>query len=193
TLCRRSSRRGVSAALSSLRVSVSLRLAVGCCALMSAPDAVAVVGEGVLLCGRGVVAVGAGVGIAAMPVVEGIVAGGGVVVRRGRVAGRRRVVRVRRAIIGRRGVGGSACFGVPGASHAVVGHWLVGLRGVDGVDGPVAGRVTGPGGFAGGVVIAIAVVVADVAALGHGPGVRRFRVVGGEVGGVAVLRVVGAG
>src|SRR5690606_22832326 len=102
-------------------------------------------------------------------------------------------VRVRRAIIGRRGVGGSACFGVPGASHAVGVHWLVGLRGVDGVVGPVAGRVTGPGGFAGGVVIAIAVVVADVAALGLGPGVRRFRVVGGEVGGVAVLRAVGAG
>src|SRR5690606_31572395 len=44
----------------------SLRLpAVGCCLLMSAPGAVAVVGEGVLLFGRGIFAVGevGGIGI----------------------------------------------------------------------------------------------------------------------------------
>src|SRR5690606_22163203 len=59
TLCRRSSSLGASATLSSLRLSDSLRLpAVGCCLLMSAPGAVAVVGEGVLLFGRGIFAVG---------------------------------------------------------------------------------------------------------------------------------------
>src|SRR5690606_35427793 len=59
TLCRRSSSREVISALfSSPRLSDSLRLPVGCCSLMSAPGAVAVVGEGVLLFSRGIVAGG---------------------------------------------------------------------------------------------------------------------------------------
>src|SRR5690606_7305857 len=62
-LWRRSSRRGVSAALSSRRLSVSLRLAVGCCSLMFAPGAIAIGGGGVLRGGRGGVAVGRDGGI----------------------------------------------------------------------------------------------------------------------------------
>src|SRR5690606_29046712 len=76
TLCRRSSSRDViSAVFSSPRLSDSLRLPVGCCSLMSAPGAVAVFGEGVLLFGRGIVAGGVVGGVRVVFVLGGVVPG----------------------------------------------------------------------------------------------------------------------
>src|SRR5690606_33670282 len=127
TLWRRSSRRGVSAALSSRRLSVSLRLAVGCCSLMFAPGAIAIGGGGAVWWrprGRGVSAAlssrrwgvgwGRAGGCCSLVCAPGAIAGGGGGVVRG----------------GRGGVAVGRDGGIVGGGRRVPGRIGEGGRGV---------------------------------------------------------------